>query len=224
MTFTTGDDIKEALQHVRTMSAVRFAAMPIFFAGTGALADAYHDDAAKYGDRLVLIPIAGLVLAAVFTIVETVLSYNIKRWYEELGEQQPSLIVLQHRSRGGFLKSIRFVLLAPFALALAYWSTQVVGCVGTWKRLGSLLVSAGPSTLVGCVAFFGAMGLALLLWRDPSPEQTAAERKRKEPERRKREQEAGSRASTEEPATPPKPKPDLPPSPETKAGQPAAGS
>jgi hypothetical protein len=145
---SASEAMKETLQVIRHTSAIRFVAMPVYFATSGALANAWIEYKRQPLGNWDLIAIAGLLIAVVFVVFDIVLSRNLIRLWRAVQAQSkaaPWNMVWAHRGDSGkvdpFLWTVRFFLFLPYAGGVAYWTLQV--CSSTpWVAavVGALLL------------------------------------------------------------------------------------
>lgn len=135
---------KETLQGIRHTSAIRFVAMPVYFAVSGALANAWIEDKRQPLGEWDLISIAGLLVALVFVVFDIVLSRNLIRLWRAVQLQSmtdPWKMVWAHRGDPNnfdpFLWTVRFFLFLPYAAGVAYWTLQVFCHSTPWIAAGT---------------------------------------------------------------------------------------
>jgi hypothetical protein len=158
-----GQVIRETLLLARQMSTVRFAAVPVFFAATGAIAKFYVSEAnaisAPTDERI--LPLVGLFTAILFLVVETVISYNLICFYTEIKDRDRDGYwspVYAHRTNGSILWAARIALLSPYPLTAAYWIYHIVRWI--WPAWATL-------TTAGFAAFL-LFAVPCYVWTAPS--------------------------------------------------------
>jgi len=147
----TGEAMKEILGNCRHVGTLRFVALPVFLAGTAALAREYlapASPAAPFSGQLLLAQ-AGLVLSLVLLVFETVLSFNLIGWWRAFkarAQGTPWQGLLAHRN-GVLLWLARLALFLPYPLSAAFWAQRIPGAVEIGLFAGTLLFAA-PSVAV----------------------------------------------------------------------------
>lgn len=148
------DALKETLLGVRHTSAIRFVALPIFVAASGALGNTLLEGDSYRMHGFDVIALSGLFLSIVFCVFDIVLSRNLIRMWEavkRLAHSAPWKAVFAQREqndRGNvMLWLVRYTLFLPYALGTGFWSLRVWADT-PWAGGAALLLSLLFSAVV----------------------------------------------------------------------------
>ena len=117
---TNADVYKESLQTARNLSALRFVILTVFMTATGALVNAYFSKEPEFPHAWILF--AGCWLAAVFLVIEIVLSFTMARLNKtasiKAGESHTD--AFSHRNPIA-LWTIRIAMPSIYVLVAIFW-------------------------------------------------------------------------------------------------------
>ncbi len=160
--------IKETLINIRAHSTIRFVALPFFLGAFALLGKAFYED---LPDPNIVVVLAGVGLAIIAVVFETVLSRNLIAWWSAIaaelrGTTGPWWIIGAHRN-GGALWFARLVLFLPYPTALAFWIYQLANEFGSFDCVLGFCgprVHGATAWVLAVAALVVCIAVASIVW------------------------------------------------------------